>query len=192
MNKSHPPHYAYPGQGHPAHPGYPPPVHPGHPPLPPAKGSSGWLKTAGLVFAVALAAGGGAFGYYWYDQNRSPAADEATLGSENIYEEIVIDIDDAYEAVFLTNGNVYFGNITQTTSGEVVLKDVFYLEDSAAADATEGADGEVPALTLTKLGNELHGPEDEMIINREHVLFIERMKEDSQVVTSINQYKETQ
>ena len=160
-------------------------------PAPQRAGTPGWLKAFSVTLAVMLAAGGGAYGYYLYEQSRDADLDDAALSAGSIYEEIVIDIDDTYEAVFLTNGNVYFGNIRQTTSGEVVLKDVFYLEDSAAADATEG-EGETPALTLTKLGNELHGPQDEMIINREHVLFIEKMKDDSQVVTSIEQYKETQ
>jgi len=41
-------------------------------------------------------------------------------------------------------------------------------------------------LELVKLGNELHGPEDQMSVNRDQILFIEKLKADSQVVKTIN------
>ena len=36
---------------------------------------------------------------------------------------------------------------------------------------------------------ELHGPEDRMYINREHVLFIEDLQPDSKVVQAIEAYQ---
>jgi hypothetical protein len=45
-------------------------------------------------------------------------------------------------------------------------------------------------INLVKLGAELHGPTDEMRINRDHILFIEDLKDDSQVVQGIKRFKE--
>ncbi|MBU2575853.1 hypothetical protein KKF64_02080, partial [Patescibacteria group bacterium] len=47
-------------------------------------------------------------------------------------------------------------------------------------------------LSLVKLGNELHGPTDSMFINRDHVLFVEDLKDDSNVVQAIDNYKSGQ
>ena len=41
---------------------------------------------------------------------------------------------------------------------------------------------------LIKLGNEIHGPLDSMLINRDHVVIIEDLKDDSRVVQAINDY----
>jgi|JI8StandDraft_1071087.scaffolds.fasta_scaffold11765_3 hypothetical protein len=94
----------------------------------------------------------------------------------------------SYQAVFLTNGQVYFGKLV-STRGSYKLTDVYYLQSkqpvqSQGADA--GAEGD---MALIKLGNELHGPEDWMLINRQHVVFVEQLKGDSRVVQAINKAK---
>jgi len=101
-----------------------------------------------------------------------------------------------YKAVFLTNGQVYFGKIAKSSSKEVVLKDIYYLItrpplQTQTPEATPGAKQQ-PQYTLIKLGQELHGPLDEMRINREHILFIEGLKKDGRVVQAIEQYKAQQ
>lgn len=88
-----------------------------------------------------------------------------------------------YQAVFLDNGQVYFGKIENSDAGFYSLVDVFYLQTGAA-----GID-QASNLSLTKLGAEAHGPEDRMDINASHILFIEDMKSDSKVVQAIQQYK---
>jgi len=42
---------------------------------------------------------------------------------------------------------------------------------------------------LIKLGNEIHGPADSMIITKDHILFIEQLKDDSKVVRAIKEYQ---
>jgi hypothetical protein len=42
---------------------------------------------------------------------------------------------------------------------------------------------------LVKLGNELHGPVDEMHISKAQILFYEDLKTDGQVVKAIQAYK---
>jgi hypothetical protein len=105
---------------------------------------------------------------------------------------------DAYQAVFLTNGQVYFGHL-QNTSGEYLsLNDIYYLQvqqslqpggtDAAAADATNATDAS--KVQLIKLGNELHGPQDHMQISSKQVLFWENLKDNGKVVQAIDNYKQ--
>ncbi len=93
-----------------------------------------------------------------------------------------------WQAVFLTNGQVYFGKVVAENSNEVVLRKIYYLqvEQQIQPERAQAADDKTqPKLSLVKLGNELHGPEDEMKINRDQVLFIEDLKDDGKVVTAI-------
>jgi hypothetical protein len=97
-----------------------------------------------------------------------------------------------YQAVFLTNEQVYFGKISDVTSDYVTLRDIYYLQvtqpqlQGSGDQATQ--QGQQPQISLVKLGNELHGPVDEMHINRSQVLFYEDLKDDSQVVKAIKDY----
>jgi|TARA_B100001971_G_C18107352_1_gene492261 hypothetical protein len=100
-----------------------------------------------------------------------------------------------WQAVFLTNGQVYFGNIVGQNTAEVIVKDIYYLQVTRPLQQTgEGEQQANPQgeLSLVKLGNELHGPTDSMFINRDHVLFVEDLKDGSNVVTAIQNYKEGQ
>ncbi len=102
-----------------------------------------------------------------------------------------------YQAVFLSNGQVYFGKIAKANASEVVLRDIYYLItkpplQTQTPEATPGAQAQQPGYTLIKLGQEMHGPMDEMRINRKHILFIEGLKEDGRVVQAIMQAKAQQ
>jgi hypothetical protein len=96
-----------------------------------------------------------------------------------------------YQAVFLTNGQVYFGKLSGQNGRYLTLKDIYYLQ---LAQSPQPSDNKTAAdqqaqISLVKLGNELHGPADEMKINRDHVLFIEDMKENAKVVDAIVRYQ---
>ena len=100
-----------------------------------------------------------------------------------------------YCAVFLSNNQVYFGKVAINGWRDLKITNVFYLQVNKQADVA-GSDSlatttdiTATGVSLNKLGNELHGPKDEMIINREHILFIERLKSDSKVVQAIEAYK---
>ncbi len=99
---------------------------------------------------------------------------------------------DNWKAVFLSNGQVYFGRIANERSNPVVLSDIYYLQVTQplqqVGEGQQPAVASQPQLSLVKLGNELHGPEDQMRINKEHILFIEDLKSDSRVVEAINNY----
>jgi hypothetical protein len=104
-----------------------------------------------------------------------------------------------YQAVFLTNGQVYFGKMGRGDSSYVTLTDIFYLQvnqplqsgqqtaaQQAAATAAAAAN---PQLSLVKLGNELHGPQDLMHISRSQILFYENMEASGKVAQAIEAYK---
>lgn len=85
---------------------------------------------------------------------------------------------DAYQAVFLTNGSSYFGKLQQQGDDWFVLSDVFYLSVP-----------EQGAPQLIKRGSEAQGPREPMLIARTQVLFIENLREDSEIVTAIRRFK---
>jgi hypothetical protein len=96
-----------------------------------------------------------------------------------------------YQAVFLNNGQVYFGKL-KYQRGWIKLKDVYYLQ---VTDPLQGAEerenisvNTEQNIQLIKLGSELHGPEDEMFIEKNEVMFWENMKDDSKVLQSIRDY----
>lgn len=128
----------------------------------------------------------------------------------------LVEVDDSkYYAVFLSNGQVYFGKLANYNTANPELSDIYYLQlaqspqagTEGQQQATEnpegteegGEEGQVleqpgqttddQGLTLIKLGEELHGPEDSMVINKEQVLFIEKLKDDGKVVKAIDDYK---
>ena len=85
-----------------------------------------------------------------------------------------------FQAVFLNNGQLYFGKLSKENSSTMVLKDVFYLRVQRQVQPADGTDQPAAAqqVQLVKLGGEIHGPSDMMRINRENVLYIEDLKED--------------
>lgn len=94
-----------------------------------------------------------------------------------------------YQAVFLNNGQVYFGKIGTLNDKYVVITKVFYIEGNAAQSGTNTQQTASNNYTLRKLGTtELHSPEDKMIINKSQVTFWENLKDSSQVVTKIGEY----
>lgn len=96
-----------------------------------------------------------------------------------------------YYAVFLTNGQVYFGRITSSSESATILEDIYYLQVSnPLQQVPPPGTQQQPQLSLVKLGNELHGPHDLMRINNRHILFTEELKTGGRVVEAILNYKE--
>lgn len=86
-----------------------------------------------------------------------------------------------YQAVFLESDQIYFGKLKDIESKYPILEDVYYvkLEDERAVSGR-----------LVKLGiYEPHGPRDQMILNRDHILFWENLKTDSAIIQTIRNLK---
>jgi hypothetical protein len=103
----------------------------------------------------------------------------------------VLGVNTSYQAVFLSNGQVYFGKLAEDGSNWITLTDIYYLQTSQTQPLQQGATDtskitDQSKIQLVKLGSELHGPEDVMHIERDKVLFWENMTENSKVVQAIN------
>lgn len=96
-----------------------------------------------------------------------------------------------YQAVFFTNGQVYFGKLHSINSGYFKINDVFYLQTKTPSETNpqKTAKEEDPGVVLVKLGvSQIHGPADEMIINRDQILFFENLKPEGKVSKTITEY----
>lgn len=100
-----------------------------------------------------------------------------------------------YQAVFFTNGQVYFGKLHQLGGGYFKLDDIFYIQ-AKQAESKEGSKNpqetsneQATDIQLIKLGSEVHGPDDEMIISESQILFFENLKKDGKVTESIAKYQ---
>jgi len=84
----------------------------------------------------------------------------------------------AYQAVFLINGSSYFGKVREQGEDWFLLSDVFYL-----------ASTEQSGTQLIKRGSEPQGPREPMIVPKQQVLFIENLRDDSEIVVAIKRFK---
>lgn len=133
-----------------------------------------WLIIFTILAVIAVAIGG----WYVWTNTRSTA--------------VAID-SDTYQAVFFTNGQVYFGKLQQANQDYLKLTDIYYLQTQSGGTS----DAENPQETSTdqnnvqliKLGDEIHGPEDMMMIAKGQVVFYENLKTDGKVAQSIAKYK---
>lgn len=96
-----------------------------------------------------------------------------------------------YQAVFVnvngtSGGQVYFGHIQAVNSQYIDLTNVFYIQNQSSGSSQSSQTSS--SYTLVKLGCELHGPEDQMVINTSQVYFWENLKPSGQVSQKIAQY----
>ncbi|MDO8566358.1 MAG: hypothetical protein Q7S04_04200 [Candidatus Moranbacteria bacterium] len=95
-----------------------------------------------------------------------------------------------YQAVFLSNGQTYFGKVVSPNEKYVSLTDVYYLvlkqplQNQKNENTDQNQEQAKPEYSLIKLGKEMHGPTS-MSINKDQILFIENLADDSKVVTAI-------
>lgn len=97
-----------------------------------------------------------------------------------------------YQAVFLTNGQFYFGKLQTLNDGYLRLTDVYYIQDQSNSGASTDKTAAQASTNdnnykLIKLGDEIHGPEDAMVIPSTQVLYYENLKTDGKVSQLIKQ-----
>lgn len=98
--------------------------------------------------------------------------------------------DSQYQAVFLNtaDGQVYFGNLASYSKDLYTLSDIYYVQVQTQTQPETGQQ-QTTGVSLAKLGNELHGPEDSMHIQKDQVLYWENLKSSGQVACAIAQYQ---
>lgn len=93
-----------------------------------------------------------------------------------------------YQSIFLNNGQVYFGHINELNKDYLSISDIYYLRVNQQVQPDRKA-SQNNDVSLVKLGCELHGPQDSMVVNRNQVTFWENLKDDGQVATAVAEYK---
>jgi hypothetical protein len=81
-----------------------------------------------------------------------------------------------YQAVFLTNGQTYFGRYYDRFGAYAKIEDVYYLQDVAGTDATS-----TQQTRIVRRGHELHDPGGRMLIPKSAILFVEDLTEASPI-----------
>lgn len=101
---------------------------------------------------------------WWFYTKQFPASDKKT-----------------YQAVFLTNGQAYFGKLENISLDYVKLSNIYYLQvpglqsnDGSEAEKTQKAE-------LIRLGGEVHGPKNYMYIPKRQILFWEDLDPSSKI-----------
>lgn len=93
-----------------------------------------------------------------------------------------------YQAVFLVNGQIYFGKLKDANEKSFKLTDIYYPQaQSTSTDGKETTDTKSSGIQLIKLGDEVHGPENEMYVSKDQILYYENLKADSKVAQLIQQ-----
>ncbi len=87
-----------------------------------------------------------------------------------------------YQAVFLKDKYVYIGKLSDAGNGYYRLTTVFYPQ------AADGTDAKASDTQLVKLGNDLLGASDEMMIAKSQVISYENLKDDGQAAKAIQAY----
>ena len=123
-------------------------------------GLGGPMKIAVLVVLLLVLGGGG----YWYMSHRS------------------VSMTTPYQAVLLSNGSAYFGQLEGLGTPFPVLRDVFYVQSSQDPQTKQVSN------ILVKRGKEWHAP-DRMILNSNMIVLVEPVNPTSRVAQLIAQAK---
>ncbi len=86
-----------------------------------------------------------------------------------------------YQAVYLTNGQAYFGKL-KGTSGEYVTLESPYTVQEVQAENGKDAQGQT---TLLKVRDQVYGPDDSIALRSENILFWQNLRSDSKVQQAI-------
>ena len=87
-----------------------------------------------------------------------------------------------YQAVFLTNGQTYFGRYYDRIGAYAKIEDVYYLQQTPATDTTQA-----PDTKLLRRGKELHAPASRMLVPKSAVLFVEDLTDASPITQFMKQ-----
>lgn len=84
-----------------------------------------------------------------------------------------------WQAVTLDSNQLYFGHLKDLNDSYILLTDVYYLKANPA--------GTQPPVSLFKLTNEIYGPDGNLYIPKNKILYWDNLQENSQAVQAINQ-----
>jgi len=86
-----------------------------------------------------------------------------------------------YQSVLLANGATMFGKLQPQGDDWFVMTDVYYLVTTESGTPQ-----------LVKRGTEAQGPREPLIVPRAQIIYIENMRDDSDIVSLIKRFKSGQ
>ncbi len=93
----------------------------------------------------------------------------------------------SYQAIFLSNGQLYFGKITEITNEYIMMDSPHFLQ--LAQEPGEQVEPEVqPEMKLISIKDEFHKPKDFVMIEKSSVIFIEELRDVSQIADAIENF----
>jgi hypothetical protein len=96
----------------------------------------------------------------------------------------VVKFDTEYQAVLLTNGQVFFGRLEGFGGAHPILREVYYIRTVPAPEGNTQTTN-----ILVKRGQEWHSP-DFMVLNASHILLVEPVAKTSKVAQLISEQKQ--
>jgi hypothetical protein len=81
-----------------------------------------------------------------------------------------------YQAVFLENGQTWFGHYRDRIGPYAAMDTVFYVQTKSSQDPDAPATSQ-----LIKRGNELHAPDPQVLIPKTAIRFVEDLRDDSPI-----------
>lgn len=88
----------------------------------------------------------------------------------------------SYQAVFLANGQTYFGRYYDRLGPYSKIESVYYIQQVRSGDPEKP-----PESKLVRRGGELHGPVERVLVPRTAILLIEDLQEASPVARFMEQ-----
>ncbi len=96
------------------------------------------------------------------------------------------DVDSSkFQSVTLTTGQIYFGHLSNINSANATLKDVYTLQTTQQPTTTNGKTTTATKPILVNLSKGLTGPENEMTIRTDKVLYWQNLQDSSKVTEAI-------
>jgi hypothetical protein len=81
-----------------------------------------------------------------------------------------------YQAVFLANGQTYFGRYYDRFGAYAKIEEVYYLQQVQGSDPEAAAD-----TRIVRRGRELHEPSSRMLVPKSAILFVEDLTDASPI-----------
>jgi hypothetical protein len=88
-----------------------------------------------------------------------------------------------YQAVFLSDGRVYFGNLEEGGEDFYELRNAFFIEE------IPGPEGEAPTRQVRPVTEEFQQPEGSVLIAKDQVVVVENLRPDSDVAEAIDRVR---
>jgi len=87
-----------------------------------------------------------------------------------------------YQAVFLANGQTYFGRYYDRLGAYAKIEDIYYLQQTQSTNPEQGSETK-----LIRRGKELHAPAPRMLVPKSAILFVEDLNPSSPIAQFMKQ-----